>query len=139
LISPKGKRCFPFFSNSRIYLGFFIYPDKNNPSGYVEDDCIFTTPVTNSLGPGLWIFTRYEPNQKLELVRIIEGSIVIHFRINLIDNNDSTSTGIWNLTFTALNELGNVMVESIPDKSTELERAIDGLEYFLATGEMMTG
>ena len=107
-------------------------------TGYVEDDCIFTTPETNSLGPGLWIFTRYEPNKKLELVRIIEESVVIHFRINLIDNNDGTSTGHWDLTFTALNEPGNAIVESIPEKNPELERGIDGLEYFLEEGEMMT-
>jgi hypothetical protein len=107
-------------------------------TGYVEDDCIFTTPETNLLGPGLWIFTRYEPNQKLEIVRIIGESVVIHFRINLIDNNDGTSTGVWNLTFTALNESGNAIVDSIPDKIPEMERAIDGLEYFLETGEMMT-
>lgn len=107
-------------------------------TGYVEEDCIFTTPETNSLGPGLWIFTRYEPSRKLELVRIIEESVVIHFRINLIDNNDGTSTGLWKLTFTALNELGNGFVDSIPDNSPELERAIDGLEFFLKQGEMMT-
>jgi hypothetical protein len=107
-------------------------------TGYVEDDCIFTTPETNSLGPGLWIFTRYEPSRKLELVRIVENSVVIHFRINLINNNDGTSTGIWHLTFTALNESGNAIVESIPGKSPEIERAIDGLEYFLEAGEMMT-
>ncbi len=107
-------------------------------TGYVEDDCIFTTPETNMIGPGLWIFTRYEPNQKLELVRIIGESIVIHFRINLTDNGDGTSTGTWNLTFTALNESGNEMVESMPDQNPEFVRAIDSLEFFLKEGEMMT-
>jgi hypothetical protein len=107
-------------------------------SGYVEDDCIFITPETCSLGPGLWIFTRYEPSRNLELVRIIEESVVLHFRIKLVNNNDGTTTGLWNLTFTALNESGNVIVQSIPDKNPEFERAIDGLEYFLETGEMMT-
>ena len=106
-------------------------------TGYVEKDCIFTTPETNYLGPGLWIFTRYEPNQSLELVRIIEDAMVIHFRINLADNKDGSSTGTWNLTYTALNETGNSMVDSIPDQNTELMTAIDGLEYFLNTGEMM--
>ncbi len=106
-------------------------------TGYVEDDCIFTTPESNLLGPGLWIFTRYEPNKKLEIVRIIGESVVIHFRINLTNNNDGTSTGVWNLTFTALNESGNAIVESIPNNSPELEQAIDGLEYFLESGEMM--
>lgn len=106
-------------------------------TGYVEADCIFTTPNTNALGPGLWIFTRYEPNRKLELVRILGDAVVIHFRINLIDNNDGTSTAVWNLTFTALNEQGNAIIESMPDSSTELAHAIDGLEHFLKTGEMM--
>lgn len=107
-------------------------------TGYVENDCIFTTPESNLLGPGLWIFTRYELNRRLELVRIIDQSVVIHFRIHLTDNNDGTSTGVWNLTFTAVNESGNAIVESIPNHSPELEQAIDGLEYFLASGEMMT-
>lgn len=108
-------------------------------TGYVENDCIFTTPETNSLGPGLWIFTRYEPNESLELVRIIHESVVIHFRINLTDNNDGTCTGIWNITFTALNEQENAMVDSIPEKNPEMLQAIDGLEYFLKTGEMYLG
>lgn len=107
-------------------------------TGYVEKDCIFTTSATNILGSGLWIVTRYELNQKLELVRVIEEAVVIHFRINLIDNNDGTSTGVWHLTFTALNESGNAIIESIPETSPDLVRAIDGLEYYLQTGEMMT-
>jgi hypothetical protein len=107
-------------------------------TGYMEEDCIFTTPVTNSLGPGLWIVSRYEPNRKLELVRIIGESVVLHFRIVLKDNDDGTSTGVWDLTFTALNESGNEIVDATPDNNPEFERVIDALEYFLRTGEMMT-
>ena len=106
-------------------------------TGYVEKDCIFTTPESNVLGPGLWIFTEYEPHRKLGLVRITGDSVVIHFRINLTDNKDGTTTGVWNITFTALNESGNEMIESLPDSSPEMEQAIKGLEYFLETGEMM--
>lgn len=107
-------------------------------TGYVEADCIFTTPETNSLGPGLWIITVYEPSQKLaELVRIIGDSAVEHCTINLIDNKDGTSTGVWNMTFTALNDSGNEIIDSILDDDPDLNRAIDGLEHFLKTGEMM--
>ena len=107
-------------------------------TGYVEEDCIFTTPLENSLGPGLWIFTRYEPNQRLELVRVIGTSIVIHLRINLKENQDDTVTGFWHLTFTALDETGNAMIDSLPDESPEFSSAIDGLEHFLNTGELLT-
>ena len=106
-------------------------------SGYVEKDCIFATAASNPIGPGLWIFSRYEPNEKLELVRIIGQEMVIHFRISLSDNKDGTSTGVWNLAFTALNETGNAMVDALPERSRELERAIEGLEYFLTNGKMM--
>ncbi len=71
-------------------------------------------------------------------MRIIGESVVIHFRIKMIDNNDGTSRGLWNLTFTALNESGNAMVDSIPDKNPGIERAVEGLEYFLETGELIT-
>jgi hypothetical protein len=47
--------------------------------------------------------------KKFELVRIIGDSVVIHFRINLKDNQNGTCTGVWDLTFTALNESGNQM------------------------------
>lgn len=106
-------------------------------TGYAEPDCIFTTPETSLLGPGLWIFTRYEPSQRLELVRLIDDAVVIHFRIHLEDHNDGTCTGTWHLTFTGLNKEGDAMVEALPDEIPELKQAVNGLEYFLKTGEMM--
>ena len=107
-------------------------------TGYVEPDVIFTTSENNPFGPGIWIFTRYEPNEKLELVRVMGDMVVIHFRIDLRDNHDGTSTGIWNIKVTALNETGNQIVESIGDTSPEVVRATEGLEYFLKTGELLT-
>lgn len=108
-------------------------------TGYMEKDCIFTTPETNVFGPGLWINTRYEPNEKLELVRIVQGLVVEHMRIILIDNNDGTCTGIWNITHTAISDAGNAIVKSLPDHSLQLERLAEGLEYFLNTGELLIG
>lgn len=107
-------------------------------TGYAEPDCIFTTPETSLLGPGVWIFTRYEPNQRLELVRLINDAVVIHFRIHLQDHNDGTCTGTWHLTFTGLNQEGDTMVEALPDEMPELKQAVESLEYYLKTGEMMT-
>ena len=37
-------------------------------TGYMEADCIFTTPENCSMGPGLWVITAYEPDRLLELV-----------------------------------------------------------------------
>lgn len=110
-----------------------VYTD----TGYVEPDCIFTTPSSNILGPGLWIFTRLEPDELLELVRIIDNNLVVHFRIDLRDNHDGTCTGVWTLKFTALNEQGNEMMEAIPDRDKLRDKIIFGLGHFLKTGELM--
>ncbi len=106
-------------------------------NGYVEADCIFTTPETNTVGPGLWIFTRLEPNELLELVRIIGNDMVIHLRIDLKDNGDKTCTGTWTLKFTAITQQGNAMVQAMPEQNPHFGQIIAGLEHFLQTGEMM--
>lgn len=106
-------------------------------SGYVEEDCIFSTDETNPLGPGLWIFTRYQPDEKLELVRVINGALVIHFRIALQDGDEESSTWVWRLTFTALSETGNDFIDSLAERSPAFEQAIDGLGWFLEKGQLM--
>ncbi len=106
-------------------------------TGYVEPDCIFTTPASNIIGPGLWIFTRLEPDELLELVRIIDNNLVVHFRIDLEDNHDGTCTGIWTLKFTALNEQGKEMVDAIPNDDPLFKRVVYGLQHYLQTGELM--
>ncbi|NIA71465.1 hypothetical protein HBA54_23000 [Pelagibius litoralis] len=104
-------------------------------NGYAEPDCIFTTPESNVLGSGLWVFTRFEPNRIVELVVIHANNIVEHVRIELIDNGDGTCEGIWTLKFTAIGEDGNAVIEAMPDKDPDFDIVLDGLEHFLKTGE----
>lgn len=110
-----------------------VYTD----TGYVESDCIFTTPPSNIIGPGLWIFTRLKPNELVELVRIIDNNLVEHVRIDVKDNGDGTSIGTWTLKFTALNEQGNEMLEAMPDDDPLLKKVVYGLQHYLKTGELM--
>lgn len=106
-------------------------------NGYAEPDCIFTTPESNVLGAGLWVFTRLEPNKILELLVLHANSIVEHVRIELIDNGDGACEGIWTLKFTAISEEGNNVIEAMPDKDPEFDVVLDGLEHFLKMGERM--
>jgi hypothetical protein len=106
-------------------------------TGYIEPDCIFTTPPDNIIGSGLWIIIRLEPDELLELVRIIDNDLVVHFRIELKDNGNGTCTGIWTLKFTALNEQGNMTLEAMPGKDTIFEKVVSGLGHFLKTGHLM--
>lgn len=100
-------------------------------TGYAEADCIFRTTETSDFGPGLWVFTVFEPNKRLEIVRTIGDFAVVHLRISLSQNADNSTTGTWHLTYTALNEIGNSMVENLPDESPEFKAAITGLVQFL--------
>jgi len=104
-------------------------------TGYAEDDCVFRTPATNELGAGIWVFTRFEPDRLVEVVRV-GGSTVQHLRITLVDHHDGTCTGIWDMKLTAVNEAGNEIVASLPDHDPGFERVLDGLEHFLRTGRM---
>jgi hypothetical protein len=100
-------------------------------TGYVEQDCIFTTAETNALGAGLWVITGYDPDRRLEAVTITGASLVEHLTIELTDKGNGTCTGVWNMTFTALNEAGNATVDSMDDDACELRRALDRLEHLL--------
>ncbi len=107
-------------------------------TGYAETGCIFTTPESNVLGSGLWIITRFDMNEHFELFRIIDNHVVQQFQIDLADHGNGTCTGTWTLTFTALSQAGNAIVESIPDADPVFRRVLDGLEHFVTTGALMT-
>lgn len=116
------------------WVADLIYTD----SGYAERDCILTTPQRNILGPGLWIITRREPNRIHEFLVIREDGVVGHFSIELSDTGDGSCETIWTLTFTATNEAGNAVIESMPDKDPAFDAVVlDALEHFLRTGERM--
>lgn len=73
----------------------------------------------------------------LELVRIIDNNLVVHVRIELKDNGNGTCAGIWTLTFTAMNEQVNTILEAMPDKDPILDKVVSGLGHFLKTGHLM--
>ena len=144
----KGHRVERQFPFSREQVFFQLCPSREldwiegwkcdllyTSDGYIEQDCIWTTPESNIFGPGLWIVTCYQPSRKLEFVRLIEDRVIEHARIHLFDNDDGTTKGVWELTFTALNVSGNEMVAAMPDEQPDLDRALDGLEAFLNTVE----
>ena len=108
-------------------------------TGYAEPDCIFTTPDTNVAGPGLWVFTRMEPDKLVEFVRLIDRNVVEQARIDVVAREDGTCTGIWTVKFTALNTAGNTMVDAIgeADQKSLLPKVLSGLEHFVTTGKRM--
>lgn len=103
-------------------------------TGYAEKDCVFSTPKGSVFDSGIWIFTQIEPNEKVELLRTLQDSLVIHVRITLKDNNDGTITGMWEEKYTAINEQGNEIIENISEPDTQFLLELD---YYIKNGELM--
>lgn len=103
-------------------------------TGYAEPLCVFCTPASNIFGPGLWMITRLEPDTNLELVVFQEDNDIIEYtKIHLVDNNDGTCKGTWEITLTAISEKGNAVIESLTDDEPPF---LEELEYFLQHGNL---
>lgn len=105
-------------------------------SGYAEDKCIFKTSHNDSKGEGLWTFTNYKPNESLEIVKV-ENDILKHYRIDLIQNEDRSTTVSWNIISTALSKEGNTILE---EKSGDAKSnpILKMMEYYLKNGKKIS-
>ena len=100
-----------------------IYTD----SGYAEELVMWTTDENNpALGEAFWVFTDYQQDEYVKFV-VFKDDLMLHVRIDVKDNGDGTTSGIWRPTFTALTEQGNVMLENLPsdeERSASLSQNI---------------
>jgi hypothetical protein len=139
LLHFTPEMIFPLLCPKREYdwieswKGHIIY----SKSGFAELDCVFSTEFPGDLKE-IWIVDRIDENEQIQFVRFTE-SRVIRYRITLIDNNNGTSTAIWEQTITSLNKEGNMYIENFSD--TEYEKRTKTLEkmlnYYLTTGQML--
>ena len=105
-------------------------------NGYAEPECVFTTNESNVTGDGVWVFSDYQPNKLVKIVRFM-GDTVYTLTLTLDENEDGTTTVTWNIITTALNDNGNAMVEKMPDKSPLSDGLIKALDHYLRTGELL--
>ena len=139
LLVASPEKAFPLLCPTREYDWIetwkcdLIYSD----SGFAELDCVFTI-----FFPGdekeTWVVDRYEPNVLIQFIRVCE-SRVIRYSIELIDNNNGTTTALWKQTITTLNEAGDNfaagLTESIFNK--KIQKLEQMLNHYLTTGEML--
>jgi hypothetical protein len=104
-------------------------------SGFAEDNCVFRTYESNVTGPGLWVFSQYEPNRLVQLVRFTPR-MVIEVKISLAESAEGTTTLVWTLIFTAITQEGNDLIDQIPEGTGKLQQTVEVLVYYLETGEM---
>jgi hypothetical protein len=104
-------------------------------SGLAEDNCIFKTDESCSVGEGLWMFIGYEVNDYIEFVRM-NDNVVTRARVTVTDNQNGTVSATWDVLLTGLTEQGNAEVEKANSASSAgLLKMVD---HYLKTGKAIT-
>jgi hypothetical protein len=108
-------------------------------SGFAEEWCVFQTPEENHTGPGLWVFTRHQPPELVEIIRFCPP-VLVRIRISLEEVETGQTVIHWEYTLTGLTGEGNEIVEEAAAALPERAKASTmALEHYLQTGEMAAG
>jgi hypothetical protein len=105
-------------------------------SGLAELDCVFVTAA----GPqeAIWMITRYEPADHLEIVKVIPGIVVGKIVIRLEASPGGTTAEI-SYSFTALGPDGDRVVNEFTQSHFDefMLTWENELNHYLATGERL--
>lgn len=139
-LNASPKEVFPLLCPTMEYK--WIQPWKcdmvYSESGYAEDNCVFKTDFPGDLEAETWIVSQYQRNKTIQFIRF-NNSIVIRQNIFLVDNEDNTTTAIWEQLMTGLNDEGNKFIEQYTDEVyfDEVSTLEQMLNYYLDKGEML--
>ena len=135
------EEVFPLLSPEREldWLDGWTYELIFSKSGYIEKNCVFSTPH-HGKRKTIWIVTQYDPlNYKLEFVRFTPKEAVVKIKISLTDNFDHTTSTLISYTYTALSRqqeafFENELEKSFKDSMRWWEKSIN---HYLKTGRKL--
>ncbi|QJB55643.1 hypothetical protein [Pseudodesulfovibrio sp. zrk46] len=108
----------------------------HSESGVNELGCVFRTDPPGGGGTDTWVTSRFEPNERLEFVRV-NPIRAIRYEILLFPEGDTTRME-WIQHLAPLNEEGRTLAEGW---STEFKQQMSTLEkmlnHYLSSGEML--
>lgn len=107
-------------------------------SGVAEPGCVFQTDKPGDGGVDTWVVSHYEPDKRIEFVRV-NRLRTIQYDIHLEPAGDGSTRLLWEQTITALDEAGDRHVDGLREE--DFARMIESLEamieHYLSTGEML--
>lgn len=108
-------------------------------SGVAEENAIFTTRFPGDPAEEVWVICRYEPDERIEFVRVIPEHRVIRYDISLKTLGEEKTEAHWTHTVTGLSEAGNAEIETLPEThySQIVARLERMLNHYFKTGEML--
>lgn len=103
-------------------------------SGIAEKNCIFRTRVPGEASDDVWVISHYEPNTRIEFIRV-NALRVACLSITLIDNGDDSTGAVNELLLVGLSDEGNQLLESAAEGfSFEMRMGEAMLNHYLTTG-----
>lgn len=84
-------------------------------SGVAERDCVFITP--DGEHEAIWLVTEYEPDVRIEFVKITPGITAGRIRIELREHADGGTEALVTYQYTALSEKGRAFVDGFTEEA----------------------
>jgi hypothetical protein len=136
--SPPSK-VFPLLCPVREYE--WIEPWQceilNSTSGIAEKNCVFRTRFPGDSSDDVWVISHYEPNTKIEFVRV-NALRTMCLSITLTDNGEGTTRAVNEQLLVGLSEEGNQLLDKIAEGfSFEMRMGEAMLNHYLTTGKML--
>ena len=135
------ERVFPLLCpvREKEWLEGWDYTMIHSHSGFIEKDCVFTTPNAGGADT-VWQVTRYDREKyAIEFLRVTPAENVVRINIHLREKGKGISETSISYRYTALNERQNRFIrdeleKQFNDSMDWWEKAIN---HFLATGTML--
>jgi hypothetical protein len=136
--APPGK-VFPLLCPVREYE--WIEPWQcemfHSDSGIAEKNCVFRTRMPGESSDDVWVISHYEPNTRIEFVRV-NALRTMCLSIILTDNGDGTTRAVNEQLLVGLTEKGNQSLGSMSEGfSFEMRMGEAMLNHYLTTGKQL--
>lgn len=108
-------------------------------SGFIEKDCVFTTPHHGQFDT-VWQVTEYDPdNYTIEFLRVTPRENVVRINISLERVNEKQTKAFISYKYTSLNISQNTIIERDMENSFKksMETWERSINHFLNTGTML--
>ncbi|MEW5772261.1 MAG: SRPBCC family protein [Thermodesulfobacteriota bacterium] len=139
-LDASRERVFPLLCPVREYE--WIEPWRCDlvytESGVAEAGCVFRTDFPDDPGPEVWVVSRYEPDERIEFVRVGEHCAV-KMEIGLADLPGGRTRLLCRHEFTGLDPAGNAWLAQYGEEAyaQDMTQLLDMLAHFLGAGRML--
>jgi hypothetical protein len=131
-------RVFPLLcpERERDWIDGWDYTPVWSSTGCAEQDCVFTTDLPPD-GFTVWVFSAYQPDRHLEVVRVTPGLAVLRWSMDLAEPLPGTTALAMTWVVTGLSAAGNRFIaDSLDSRFSGLMASLErGMNHYLRTGK----